>query len=101
MLGKPSFNDLREGIVTAPIMYGLLQYKNTGDEVKFNHLSKLINTEKTEANINEAAEILFQSNGISISDKLSINHIEEALQNLYRMRYNDGKPIVSFDQQHT
>ena len=55
MLGKPSFNDLREGIVTAPIMYGLLQYKNTGDDVKFNQLSKIINTEKTEESINEGA----------------------------------------------
>ena len=27
MLGKPSFNDLREGIITAPIIYSLLQYK--------------------------------------------------------------------------
>ena len=52
MLGKPSFNDLREGIITAPIIYGLLEYKNS-DKKKFHLLNNIINSEKTENSINE------------------------------------------------
>lgn len=88
MLGKPSFNDLREGIITAPIMFGLLEYKLKQDQ-RFDKLNHIINSEKSEESIREGVELLMATNGISISDKLSIDHIHDAIENLETMRYHN------------
>ena len=42
MLGKPSFNDIKEGIVTAPLIFALLDYKNKEEFEAYNRLYDLI-----------------------------------------------------------
>ena len=42
MLGKPSFNDIKDGIVTAPLIFGLLDYKSQEEFLAYNSLYDLI-----------------------------------------------------------
>jgi len=42
MLGKPAFNDVKEGIITAPLIYGLLDYNAKGDKQKFNLFNNIV-----------------------------------------------------------
>ena len=98
-MGKPAFNDLREGIITAPIIYSLLEFNKTQSD-NFGALNKIINEEKTEDSIKKGVKILLGSNGISNADKLSIQHIEKAIESLESMKYTDGRPIISFEQEH-
>lgn len=42
MLGKPAFNDIKEGIVTAPLIYGLLDLKAKENIEKFKTLNNII-----------------------------------------------------------
>ena len=42
MLGKPAFNDIKDGIVTAPLIFALLDYKNQEEFLAYNNLYDLI-----------------------------------------------------------
>lgn len=42
MLGKPAFNDIKEGIVTAPLIYGLLDHRAKQNMEKFRTLNGII-----------------------------------------------------------
>lgn len=42
MLGKPAFNDIKEGIVTAPLIYGLLDHRAKQNMEKFKTLNSII-----------------------------------------------------------
>lgn len=42
MLGKPAFNDVKEGIVTAPLIYALLQLKASGQMEAYGTLNEIV-----------------------------------------------------------
>jgi geranylgeranyl pyrophosphate synthase len=42
MLGKPAFNDVKEGIITAPLIYSMLDYKSRGKMAEFSELNAMV-----------------------------------------------------------
>jgi geranylgeranyl pyrophosphate synthase len=42
VLGKPAFNDVKEGIITAPLIYGLLDIYGKGDLEKFQNFNRIV-----------------------------------------------------------
>lgn len=42
MLGKPAFNDVKEGIITAPLIYALLELKASGRLDAYSDLNEII-----------------------------------------------------------
>ena len=45
-------------------------------------------------------ELLFDSSGIELADKLSIEYIQQGLDCLRSMRHIDNKPIIDIDEKH-
>jgi len=96
MLGKPAFNDVKEGIVTAPLILAMLQLKSEGREQEFRELNRMVLSqfEDKTNDVPRGMEILFSSSGIQLADKLSIDHILQALDDLRDMRYPSQKSII-------
>lgn len=96
-LGKPAFNDLKEGIVTAPIIYALLEQQERDrrkkpDEQQTPHLSNAW-LEAVERNFADEADVqafgkpmLELTSGLERADSLSIHHIELAVENLRNLK---------------
>lgn len=86
MLGKPAFNDIKEGIITAPLVFGLMDHYKSGS--KFTEFNRIILSqfENKERDVPLGVELLFESNGIELADKLSIDHINASLADLISMR---------------
>ena len=99
MLGKPAFNDVKEGIITAPLIYSLLHLKSEGKWDEFAELNQMVLSQFEGSNVPRGMEILFSSCGIELADKLSIQHILQALDNLRDMRYPSQEPIIQLDEQ--
>ena len=87
-LGKPAFNDLKEGIVTAPIIYALLEQQDRDRRSKDHSLPLLSNTwlDAVERNFQQEDDVqlygkpmLEQTSGLEKADSLSIQHIEHAV----------------------
>lgn len=76
-LGKPAFNDIKEGIITGPLMFGLIDYFQKGEMDKFKQLNSIILSkfENKERDVPIGVDLLFESNGIEMADKLSIDFI--------------------------
>lgn len=89
-MGKPAFNDIKEGIITAPLIYGLIDLYKAGDTSRFKQLNSIILSkfENKERDVPIGVEMLFGSNGIEMADKLSIDYINLSLENLRSMRYD-------------
>ena len=88
MLGKPAFNDVKEGIITAPLVYSLLEFKETNKEDFFS-LNDIINRQFSNPikDVPIGVDLLFKSSGIELADKLSLDHIAECIAQLKDMRY--------------
>lgn len=84
MLGKPAFNDIKEGIITAPLILGLLDTFKSGQQEQFRALNDIIlsNFANKERDVPLGVELLFESKGIELTDKLSIEYINTSLSNL-------------------
>lgn len=78
MLGKPAFNDIKEGIVTAPLIYGLIDTFKSGNHIKFEDFNRVVmsNFANQQTDVPIGVNLLFESNGIEMADKLSINYID-------------------------
>lgn len=65
-LGKPSFNDIKEGIVTAPLIYGLLDYKSQNNLEDFKSLNDIISRQfdNPDVDVPVGVDLLFKSSGI-------------------------------------
>lgn len=84
-LGKPIGSDLRQGILTMPVIYSLEKSSKRG------RLRELIQiTEKTEEQVKEAIEIIKEAGGIEFSFQAALRYIEKAKKNLHDL---PDKPI--------
>ena len=61
-IGKPTGNDIRDGKVTLPLIYGLM---NTSGEEREKVLSWIENKEFSEGNIHEISNFAHQSGGVN------------------------------------
>ena len=101
MLGKPAFNDLKEGIVTAPMIYALLDLRSRGETEAYRELTRMVQSQfENKAEVPRGADLLFAGRGIELTDSLSIEHILEALGSLEAMVYPDGSSIISPSEEH-
>lgn len=85
VLGKPIGGDLRQGILTMPVIYSLQK------SPKRDRLRKLVEVqEKTDEQVHEAIDIIKQAGGIEFSFKATQNYIAKAKKNL---DYLPDKPV--------
>lgn len=86
-LGKPAGSDLKNGNLTAPIIFALEENKQ---------LHKLINSEfYSEQDINNAIEIIKNTRGIQKAKDLAEEHIQLAIQIIKnKFKYNEAKFLV-------
>ncbi|MEG6523506.1 polyprenyl synthetase family protein [Desulfotomaculum sp. 1211_IL3151] len=85
ILGKPIGGDLRQGILTMPVIYALEK------GAKRERLRQLIEiTEKTDEQVNEAIGIIKESGGIDFAFNATKRYIEKAKQNLTSL---PNKPV--------
>lgn len=78
-LGKPAGNDLKNGILTAPVLYALEEYEKKNDLT----LKKLINNKfKDKKDFSMAINLVLKSNGIQKSRDLSKYFIGKAIKAL-------------------
>ena len=103
MLGKPAFNDVKEGIITAPLIYALLDLRSQGRIEEFRALNRMILSKfsNKEQDVPEGVRLLFDSCGIELADQLSIEHIEAGLESLLDLEYPDGLKMVSEEEKFT
>ena len=94
MLGKPAFNDMKEGIITVPLIYALLELRERGNTKEFTELNGIIHnltggneSSNTPEILKRGSSLLFDTCGIEVADQLSIDHINLALESLKGMRY--------------
>ncbi len=77
LLGKPVGSDLRQGIITLPVIYALI---NSAEKEK---LSRLVKKEdKSEEEVNEAVRIIKQCGAIEFSFNIARRFIEKAKKEL-------------------
>ena len=105
VLGKPAFNDIKEGIVTAPLVFGLLQHHTSGNSSEFSELNEIILRKFANqvTDVPRGIDLLFASSGIELADQLSIQHILSGLENLNEMQYPGGHSIIrsaAHEEQH-
>lgn len=79
-LGKPIGGDLRQGIVTLPVIYAL---RHSPDKKRLVELVE--KRDKTEAEINEAIDIVTNCGGIDYSNKVVDTYINKAKKELNKL----------------
>lgn len=90
-VGKPDGNDLKNGILTAPVLFALEEFEKKNDST----LKKLINNKlKGNKDFNKAMNIVLNSNGIQKSRELTEYYIEEAVKALDVMENNIYKKAL-------
>ena len=78
-IGKPAGNDLRNGILTAPVLYALQEYRNKKDPM----LQKIINNKlQGKKDFSLAMQLVVNSGGIEKSRKLAEEYISNAINAL-------------------
>ena len=78
-VGKPAGNDLKNGILTAPVLFALEELEKKNDST----LKKLINNKfKGKKDFNLAMSLVMKSDGIQKSRDLTEYYIEEAVKAL-------------------
>jgi all-trans-nonaprenyl-diphosphate synthase len=72
-LGKPAFNDLKSGIITAPTIFAY-------SESKSEDLGQMIKRQfKNEGDVENALRIIDQTVGIDNSEQLALMHVEDSI----------------------
>lgn len=90
-LGKPAGNDLKNGILTAPVLFALEEFEENNDST----LKKLINNKfKGKKDFNRVMNLILKSNGIQKSRDLAEYYIEEAVKALDVMDDNICKKAL-------
>ena len=90
-VGKPAGNDLKNGILTAPVLFALEEFEQNNDST----LKKLINNKlKGKKDFNQAMNLVLKSTGIQKSRDLAENYIEEAVKALDVMEDNIYKKAL-------
>lgn len=80
VLGKPVGGDIRQGIITLPMIFALQ------DSAQADRLRILLGNEtKTEAEVEDAVNLIKQSGGIEKSREIVSLYIEKAIKNLYEL----------------
>jgi len=79
-LGKPVGGDIRQGIITLPMIFAL-QESPQADKLRI----LLSNETKTEAEVEEAVSLIKQSGGIEKSREIVNLYIDKAVKNLYEL----------------
>ncbi len=80
VLGKPVGGDIRQGIMTLPMIFALYGSPNA------EHLKELLSKEKkTEAEVEEAVKLIKESGGIDKSRKIVELYIDKGIRNLYEL----------------
>ncbi len=78
-IGKPAENDLKNGIITAPVIFAVQEYEEKGDFT----LRKLIETRfKKEKDHKKALKLVLGSNGINKARLMAKNYIQKAVNSL-------------------
>lgn len=90
-VGKPAGNDLKNGILTAPVLFALEEYADNNDIT----LKKLINNKfKNKKEFNQAMNLVLKSDGIQKSKDLAGSYIGEAIKALDVMEDNIYKKAL-------
>ncbi|AQS59521.1 polyprenyl synthetase family protein [Desulforamulus ferrireducens] len=85
LLGKPIGGDLRQGIMTMPVIYALEKSQHS------ERLRQLIEIpDKTDEQIHEAIELIKEAGGIEFSFNAALKYVEKAKGNLARL---PDKPV--------
>lgn len=77
-LGKPAFNDLKSGIITAPTIFALSESKSADLEQMMNRKFQ------NEGDVETALRIIDQTVGIDNSEQLALMHVEDSIAALSR-----------------
>ena len=78
-LGKPVGNDLKNGIITAPVIFAVQEYREKGDFA----LEKLVETKfKNEKEFKKALKLVFDSDGIKKARSLAEKYAQKAVNSL-------------------
>lgn len=78
-LGKPAGNDLKNGILTAPVLFAVQEYEKKNDRT----LKKLINNKlKGKNDFSLAMQLVLNSGGIKKSEELAASYVEAAVKAL-------------------
>lgn len=73
-IGKPSYDDLKSGIITAPAIYAMEEISDLA--------SKIDTSFKNETEFDEIVGIIKSSSGINKAIDLAQNHVDEAIKSL-------------------
>ena len=111
---------MKEGIITAPLIYSLLDYQKSAPsdspDSAWQTMHSLIlrrfshrpggsaASSSASDDISTGTRLLFASRGIEVADLLSLLHVERAVDSLEGMAYpgegtRSGEPIVEVDAQ--
>ena len=75
-LGKPAFNDLKSGLVTAPTIFALAESKSE-------HLGEMIKRKFSQENdIIDTLNIIDQTSGLDNSERLALMHVDDSISAL-------------------
>eukprot|EP01024_Parvocaulis_polyphysoides_P050676 TRINITY_DN493_c1_g1_i1.p2 TRINITY_DN493_c1_g1~~TRINITY_DN493_c1_g1_i1.p2 ORF type:complete len:463 (-),score=52.76 TRINITY_DN493_c1_g1_i1:164-1453(-) len=87
IMGKPGLNDLKSGIATAPVIFAAEQ---------FPELIPLIQRKfKYEDDVDVAANLVFQSNGIQRSKELAQQHVMSAKDQINQLPETDSTYVLA------
>ncbi len=88
-LGKPIGSDLRQGIITMPVIYALHNSKHK-DELK----NIILDKNKDHEKIKNAVEIVEESGGIDYSFKITRRYIDKAKNELNKLPKNKNSKLL-------
>ena len=78
-IGKPTGNDMKNGIITAPIIFAIQEYEEKGDKT----LTKLFKSQlKKEKDFEKAKKLIFDSNGIKKAELLADKYVKKSIDSL-------------------
>lgn len=72
-LGKPAFNDLKSGLVTAPTIFAYAETQNPELEIMIKRKFK------DDGDIEKTLRIIDQSAGLDNSERLALMHVEDSV----------------------
>lgn len=91
-VGKPTGNDLKNGIITAPVIFASQQYEENGDYT----LKRLIESKfKNEKDFKKALKLILESDGITKSAVLAGEYIQKAINCLEIIDNNSYKQALT------
>lgn len=90
--------------MTAPLVYALVELQQKGSPLALEFEQMLKRKCEGDGDVPKAVDILMNSAGIEVADRLSIDHIKESVINLREVRderVSDGGGLVlDFEEKH-